>query len=524
MPGYQHSERAPARPASDGGTTDRRSAASQDRVETGGGIVAAMDRNPSSQSHVQLRTALDRSPRIEAQAGLQRALNTAPVQREPNNTGLPDQLRDGIESLSGLAMDDVRVHYNSAKPATVQAHAYAQGTDIHIAPGQEKHLPHEAWHVVQQKQGRVKPTLQLKGVAINDDAGLEREADAMGGKATGLGHAGSSWTSRNRSPMQQNRSSIVQRAALIVGDDEAPAVNQIGQTDFLNALRRSIVEVADKILGEIGNTSADCPYIPYWFNYYQSKSPQQLEKALEKYAPGALSSGSWEQCIRIIVEKVRQAFQENVKSGSMAGVPDELPKDLEQTAPVKVSVSPHQGVTQLCSSDVKESNGDKKQSGGDRKESGQAKEDVDEGVREYQALQRRVQQALPNWGNAQLLGYKGVYGSRLEDLVRTGAYPASDQTDQLGPGVYVAENRLFAQTYGLVADGIILEVGYAGNTGNWTRLVAGPGESAEALLNRWTDEDVLVQGAGMSVQHCYKIGAAHGIALNNFRYKVWGLE
>jgi hypothetical protein len=37
--------------------------------------------------------------------------------------------------------------------------------------------------VVQQKPGRVKPTLQMKGVAINDDAGLEREADAMGAAA-----------------------------------------------------------------------------------------------------------------------------------------------------------------------------------------------------------------------------------------------------------------------------------------------------------------------------------------------------
>ena len=27
--------------------------------------------------------------------------------------------------------------------------AYAQGSDIHLAPGQEQHLPHEAWHVVQ---------------------------------------------------------------------------------------------------------------------------------------------------------------------------------------------------------------------------------------------------------------------------------------------------------------------------------------------------------------------------------------
>jgi hypothetical protein len=79
-------------------------------------------------------------------------------------------------------MDDVRVHYNSPKPAQLQALAYTQGTDIHVAPGQEKHLPHEAWHVVQQKQGRVQPTMQLRGVNVNDNEGLEHEADVMGEK------------------------------------------------------------------------------------------------------------------------------------------------------------------------------------------------------------------------------------------------------------------------------------------------------------------------------------------------------
>ncbi|AOX00889.1 hypothetical protein BJP34_16830 [Moorena producens PAL-8-15-08-1] len=98
----------------------------------------------------------------------------------PNNTGLPDRLKIGIENLSGYSMNDVRVHRSSAKPARLQATAYAQGTEIHVGPGQEKHLPHEAWHVVQQKQGRVKATQQFKGVAINDNAALEREADQMG--------------------------------------------------------------------------------------------------------------------------------------------------------------------------------------------------------------------------------------------------------------------------------------------------------------------------------------------------------
>lgn len=101
-----------------------------------------------------------------------------------SHTGLPDNLKSGIESLSGMSMDKVSVHYNSSHPAQLNALAYAQGTDIHIAPGQEQHLPHEAWHVVQQTQGRVRPTMQMKnGIPINDDQELEQEANVMGNKA-----------------------------------------------------------------------------------------------------------------------------------------------------------------------------------------------------------------------------------------------------------------------------------------------------------------------------------------------------
>ena len=106
------------------------------------------------------------------------------IQKKDNQTGLPNNLKSGIESLSGHSMDDVNVHYNSSQPAQLNAHAFAQGSDIHVASGQEKHLPHEAWHVVQQKQGRVQPTRQMKEkVNINDDEGLEHEADVMGEKA-----------------------------------------------------------------------------------------------------------------------------------------------------------------------------------------------------------------------------------------------------------------------------------------------------------------------------------------------------
>lgn len=140
------------------------------------------DHRPEAITQRKVQAIADNSSQIQKAVHFQRMANHGQtIQRKNNGTGLPDHLKTGIESLSGYSMDDVKVHYNSAKPVQLQAHAYAQGTEIHIAPGQEKHLPHEAWHVVQQKQGRVRPTLQMKGGKnINDDKGLEKEADVMG--------------------------------------------------------------------------------------------------------------------------------------------------------------------------------------------------------------------------------------------------------------------------------------------------------------------------------------------------------
>jgi hypothetical protein len=109
---------------------------------------------------------------------------TQAVSAPPNTTGLPDHLRAGVEHLSGLDLGDVKVHFNSSKPAGVDALAYTQGTQIHVAPGQERHLPHEAWHVAQQKQGRVRATREARGARLNDERGLESEADVMGARAS----------------------------------------------------------------------------------------------------------------------------------------------------------------------------------------------------------------------------------------------------------------------------------------------------------------------------------------------------
>jgi len=146
---------------------------------------------PSMPSQARTSSAHDigSSPRIHAQRLQLRALTaaqpgSASAVTGDGRSGLPANLKQGIEALSGMAMNSVKVHYNSAQPAQLNAHAFARGSDIHLGPGQEQHLPHEAWHVVQQAQGRVPATVQARaGMPLNDDAGLEQEADVMGAKA-----------------------------------------------------------------------------------------------------------------------------------------------------------------------------------------------------------------------------------------------------------------------------------------------------------------------------------------------------
>ena len=101
---------------------------------------------------------------------------------------MPDNLKAGIEKLSGYDFSDVKVHYNSHLPTQRGAKAYTMGNDIHLAPGQEKHLPHEAWHVVQQSQGRVRGAPPQVGVGAGNRAGgqrLEVRAEAMAKSAAG---------------------------------------------------------------------------------------------------------------------------------------------------------------------------------------------------------------------------------------------------------------------------------------------------------------------------------------------------
>lgn len=96
-----------------------------------------------------------------------------------NTTGIPSHLKEEFEKKSGFSFDNVRVYYHSEKPAQLDALAYTQGNSVYIGPGQEEHLKHELGHVVQQKQGIVKPTTMINQLPVNMDSQLETQADTF---------------------------------------------------------------------------------------------------------------------------------------------------------------------------------------------------------------------------------------------------------------------------------------------------------------------------------------------------------
>lgn len=128
-----------------------------DAVQTKTGRTARQDwrfadNRPEAVAQRQLAEMMNNSPGVLQQRALSEAIHNSPRmvaqhEEKTNPAGLPNPLKSGLDSLSGMSMDHVKVHHNSDEPAPLQAHAYTQGKEIHLGAGQERPLPHEAGHI-----------------------------------------------------------------------------------------------------------------------------------------------------------------------------------------------------------------------------------------------------------------------------------------------------------------------------------------------------------------------------------------
>jgi hypothetical protein len=214
------------------------------------------DKSPEAIQTQQLQAHIDSSIQepltdisTEAQESAQLQENADSFSKqETNDTGIPNEIKSGIEQLSGVSLDGVKVYYNSDKPAEIGADAYADGTNVYIAKGKEAYLPHELWHIVQQKDGKVKPTIKTEdNLKVNDDNSLENEADVMGAKATNVDKSKTDLPRLKENNIPSN-SGIVQgkwsRVSAELAMQEAAEINSVNklasQGDFINAFKLHI--------------------------------------------------------------------------------------------------------------------------------------------------------------------------------------------------------------------------------------------------------------------------------------------
>lgn len=130
------------------------------------------------------------------------------------NDALPEDVQMKMESSMGHDFSGVNFETNSSKATDLGALAYAQGEEVHFAPGQfnpgstagQELIGHELAHVVQQREGRVQANAQAKGVGVNNDSGLESEADRVGRAA-----ASADVSATTQLKEANNSSNVVQR-------------------------------------------------------------------------------------------------------------------------------------------------------------------------------------------------------------------------------------------------------------------------------------------------------------------------
>jgi hypothetical protein len=127
------------------------------------------------------------------------SLDSSPVQKkEDGGSSGGGDILSKMGSAMGADFSNVNITTNSSKATDMGALAYAQGNDVHFAPGQynpgsqkgQELIGHELAHVKQQREGRVQANTSTNGQPVNNDKSLEKEADDMGrmaasGKSTG---------------------------------------------------------------------------------------------------------------------------------------------------------------------------------------------------------------------------------------------------------------------------------------------------------------------------------------------------
>ena len=122
--------------------------------------------------------------------------------------------------------------------------------------------------------------------------------------------------------------------ALLVEDSTTElAPGQMRKNEFLAQLRIEVNRAAEAAMVGTGRTTADCPYLNYWFGYYSLQDSAHIERAIHRYAPETENATTVSGYIPIIAGRVRRAVETWARTGEITGVPEGIPTSLPGASP-----------------------------------------------------------------------------------------------------------------------------------------------------------------------------------------------
>jgi hypothetical protein len=123
----------------------------------------------------------------------------------------------------------------------------------------------------------------------------------------------------------------------LIVEDTAETVRprQMRRSEFLAQLRAGVTRAAEAALAGTGRTTAECPYLEYWFGYYRRQDSLHLERAIRRYAPETTHAATARDYIPIIAERVRQSVKTWSGTGEITGIPSGVPISVPGEAPAE---------------------------------------------------------------------------------------------------------------------------------------------------------------------------------------------
>ena len=112
---------------------------------------------------------------------------------------------------------------------------------------------------------------------------------------------------------------------LLVDDDAEVTHGQMRKSEFVAELRGEVCQAVDVAMKGSGTDSEGCPWIDHWFGYYAGRSPVQLERALQRYAPETQGAKDARDYMRPVVARVARSAAAYAKTGEVSGLPDDMP-------------------------------------------------------------------------------------------------------------------------------------------------------------------------------------------------------